>query len=93
MEIGVLYFVQSPRSHAPTWEHTRGAPHPFSLKGKGHCRSKRVSSKQIVFTFLTALPQTRTLYIQEKVHPKVLIDDLVWETREMEKTGRLQLME
>jgi len=39
------------------------------------------------------LPQTRTLYIQEKVHPKVLIDHLAWETREMEKAGRLQLME
>ena len=40
-----------------------------------------------------ALLQTRTLYIQEEVHPKILNDDLAWETREMEKTGRLRLME
>ena len=30
------------------------------------------------------------LYIQEKVHPKVLIDDLVRQTREQRKTGQLR---
>jgi adenine-specific DNA-methyltransferase len=37
--------------------------------------------------------QAPPLYIQEKVHPKVLIDDLARETREMEKTGRLQQLD
>ena len=33
------------------------------------------------------------LYIQEKVHPKVLIDDLVRQTREQDKTGRMQQLD
>jgi len=37
--------------------------------------------------------QAPPLYIQEKVHPKVLIDDLARETREMEKSGRLQQLD
>ena len=37
--------------------------------------------------------QAPPLYIQEKVHPKVLIDDLARETREMEKTDRLQQLD
>ena len=32
--------------------------------------------------------QAPPLYIQEKVHPKVLIDDLMRQTREQEETGR-----
>lgn len=34
--------------------------------------------------------QAPPLYIQEKVHPKVLIDDLVRQTREQEKVGKPQ---
>ncbi len=34
--------------------------------------------------------QAPPLYIQEKVHPKVLIDDLVRQTREQEKAGKPQ---
>ena len=37
--------------------------------------------------------QAPPLYIQEKVHPKVLIDDLARETREREKIGRLQQLD
>ena len=33
------------------------------------------------------------LYIQEKVHPKVLIDDLVRQTREQDKTGQIQQLD
>lgn len=33
------------------------------------------------------------LYIQEKVHPKVLIDDLVRQTREQDKTGQMQQLD
>jgi len=37
--------------------------------------------------------QAPPLYIQEKVHPKVLIDDLARQTREKEETGRLQQLD
>ena len=33
------------------------------------------------------------LYIQEKVHPKVLIDDLIQQTREHEESGHMQQMD
>jgi len=37
--------------------------------------------------------QAPPLYIQEKVHSKVLIDDLVRQTREKEKTGQMQQLD
>jgi len=37
--------------------------------------------------------QAPPLYIQEKVHPKVLIDDLARETREKEEAGQLQQLD
>jgi len=37
--------------------------------------------------------QAPPLYIQEKVHPKVLIDDLVRQTREQDKIGQVQQLD
>jgi adenine-specific DNA-methyltransferase len=37
--------------------------------------------------------QAPPLYIQEKVHPKVLIDDLVRRTREQEESGQMQQLD